>query len=84
MVQALVSQLKRQGMNDASMRIQQGNKGFSGERRSVQFYGCREIGHILRDCPKKRSRPSNSNGNAQREEGIQQGYRKVSNKSHLN
>ena len=29
MVQALVSQLKGQGMNDASMRIQQVNRGFS-------------------------------------------------------
>ena len=81
MVQALVNQLKGQGMNDAGMRIQQGNRGFSGGRRSVQCYGCREIGHIIRDCPKKLSRPGNSNRNATREEGLQPCQQQ---KSHLN
>ena len=81
MIQALVSQLKGQGMNDACMRIQQGNRGFLGGRQSVQCYGCREIGHIIRDCPKKPSRPGDSNGNSKREEGLQQGQRQ---KSHLN
>ena len=81
MVQALVSQLKGQAISDAGIRIQQENRGFTDGRRSVRCYRYREIGHITRDFPKKPSRPGDSNRNAKREEGLQQGQQQ---NSHLN
>ena len=81
LVQALVSQLKGQGANNAGIRFLQENAGFLGGRRKVQCYGCREMGHIIRDCPKRPGKSGDSYGNAKREEGLQQGQQQ---KSHLN
>ena len=69
LVQALVSQLKGQGTNDAGIRISQEMQAFSGGRRNVQSYACSEMGHIIRDCQKRPGKSGNSNGNAKKEEG---------------
>ena len=81
LVQASVSQLKGQGTNDTGIRIPQENAGFLGGRRKVQCYGCREMGHIIRDYPKRPGKSGDGNGNAKRDEGLQQGHQQ---KSHLN
>ena len=76
--QALVSQLQSQGIDDAGVRFQQENRGFSEGRQRVQCYGCREIGQIIRDCRKKLSRSGDSNGNTKREERLHQGQQRKS------
>ena len=60
LIQTLVSQLKNQSSTtDRKPNQQQGKAGFSG-RNKIQCYGCKEFGHIIRDCPKSDRLGSNT------------------------
>ena len=66
LVQTLVSHLQDQANSNAGKKSQQQeNAGFS-RRGKVQCYGCREFGHIAKDCPSKSDRTGSNTRNVRR------------------
>ena len=58
LLQPLVNQINSQASNDSGKITQQEGAAPTGRRR-FQCYGCKQTGHILRDCPDRSGKLGN-------------------------
>ena len=77
LLQALVNQINSQANSDSGKITQQEGAAPTG-RRMFQCYGCKQTGHILRDCPDRSGKLGNVQINEATQPQGQQG------KDHLN